>query len=41
MMRWPFAGNVELAEETLNVLKSELDPETLRAVEPGERLVVR
>ena len=36
----PFRGNIQLAEKALNVLQSELDPETLRAVKPGKRILV-
>ena len=36
----PFRGNIQLAEDALNVLQSELDPETLRAVKPGKRILV-
>src|SRR6266705_3509423 len=32
--------NVQLADETLDVLQPELDPEALKAIEPGERLRV-
>ena len=35
-----FRGNLQRAEEPLDVLQSELDSETLRSVKPGERLLV-
>src|SRR5205814_1531703 len=35
-----FRGNVQLVEEALNVLQSELDPETLCAVKPGKRILI-
>jgi hypothetical protein len=35
-----FRGNIQLAKEALNVLQSELDPETLRAVKPGKRILI-
>ena len=35
-----FRRNIQLAEEALDVLQSELDPETLRAVEPGKRILI-
>ena len=34
-------GNIQLAEETLNVLKAELDSETLGVEKPGEDLAIR
>ena len=40
MMRWSVRGNIQRAEETLNALKAEFDPEKLRAVKPGERIFV-
>jgi len=35
-----FSRNVQLAQQALDIFEPELDPETLRSVEPGQRLTI-